>query len=485
MNEMTVLLSLKGAGLSIKRKEKLNDINISICDGDTLGVYGLNGSGKSLLAELLAGNLKNDQGSMELTDGVQAAVVSSAERKRMLEEDRYNDDSEFMEGRIDPGRSVNDIFRIYIDDEDKSDINRYAAMFGISHILDRGIKFLSTGEFRKMMIVSSLLSKPDILILDDPYTGLDLATRTGLHRLIGEIKKEVSALVLISGRLDDLNVCRRLFMLKEGSLKEYASFEHIKSDSREGLQPLPSFTEGQPVQVVSKPEATELIRMEAVRMSYYENQILTDINWRVVSQEHWQIIGPNGSGKSSLLSLINGDSPKAYGQDIFLFGRKRGSGETIWDIKQQIGYVSGALQRQHRISQNVLSVVVSGFFDSIGLYDRPDPVQIEKARDWCHEFGMGDLLVKPFDSLSEGMKRAVLIIRAIVKRPQILILDEPCQGLDDYNSDFVIKIAERVVARDHSTLLYVSHDPYYHMDAIDNVLTLISHSGGGYTGEIS
>ena len=130
----------------------------------------------------------------------------------------------------------------------------------------------------------------------------------------------------------------------------------------------------------------------------------------------------------------------------------------------------------------MLSVVVSGFFDTVGLYDRPDPVQVEKARGWCGEFGIDHLLETPFDSLSEGMKRAVLIIRAVVKRPELLILDEPCQGLDDHNSDSVLNAVRRVISRDHSTLLYVSHDPDYRMEEINRVFELVPHAQGGYTG---
>ena len=489
MDNSRCLLKLADAGISVKRKPVLTAVNIAVYSGDMIGIYGLNGSGKSLLAELIAGRLKLENGSIERSGGLRAAVVSSAECSRMLEEDRHNDDSEFMQGRVDPGRSVRDIFRIAVDNDlNEAAIKRYEDMFNISHIMDRGIRFLSTGEFRKMMIVSSLLAKPDILVLDDPYTGLDLQTRNSLHGMIGDIKHEVKSLIFISGRLDDLDECSRLFMLRKGGLDSFASIDNIRQAATEMIPGKIKNSEGvsidSPADRHGEREIEELIRMESVHMSYYNDKILSDINWKVVSGEHWQLSGPNGSGKSSLLSLVNGDSPKAYGQQIFLFGRKRGSGETVWEIKQQLGCVSGVLQREHRISQNVLSVVISGFFDTIGLYDKPDPVQIEKARGWCYEFGIEEFLDKPFNTLSEGMKRAVLIIRAIVKHPKLLILDEPCQGLDDLNSEFVINIVQRIINREHTTLLYVSHDPLYRMNAIDNILELVPFPGGGYTAQV-
>ena len=489
MNKKEELLSLNGAGISIKRKHLLENIDLVISSGELTGIYGLNGSGKSLLAGLISGRIKNDTGMIEKDENLRTAIVSSAERKRMLEEDRHNDDSEFMQGKEDPGRSAGDIYRLSMDDgRNETDLERYEKMFEIAHIRNRGIRYLSTGEFRKMMIVRCLLSKPDILILDDPYTGLDIATRNGLHSLISEIKKEVKAIILVTGRLDDLEDCGSLFMLENGSIHEYKSLKDIHKMA-EAMAPV-FFTEkennsAKPAEKDLTAERTELVRMQSVKMSYYDDRILTDINWQVTSGEHWQISGPNGSGKSSLLSLVTGDSPKAYGQELYLFGRKRGSGETVWEIKQQIGYVSGVLQRQHRISQSVLSVVISGFFDTIGLYDQPNPVQIEKARHWCREFGLGDCLDSPFDSLSEGLMRSVLIIRAIVKHPKLLILDEPCQGLDDLNSKFVIDIARHIIRMDHSTLLYVSHDPLYRMDCVDKLMELVPHTEGGYTSRIS
>jgi len=487
MENKEKLLLLDNAGVSAGRKDILKNLNLDVYRGDVIGIYGLNGSGKSLLAELLAGRLQPVRGSYLPSEGVTAAVVSSAEQLKMLEEERHNDDSEFMGGKTDPGRSVHDIFvqnagACFSEGEEA----RLSGMFGIAHIIDRGIKFLSTGEFRKIMMVNALLLKPDILVLDDPYTGLDLGTRRNLEIILKQLASQIPSLIVISGRFEDLRQSGRFLFLDRMMLAEYGSIEDIKAELKNRAPVLSHDTEIDAVGGAFRTDAgsTPLIEMHNVNMSYYDTKVLTGIDWTVKPGEHWQVSGPNGSGKSSLLSLVTGDSPKAYGQNISLFGRKRGSGETVWEIKQKIGYVSGSLQQLHRTRQNVLSVVVSGFFDTVGLYDRPDAVQIEKARGWCHEFGMNDYLDKSFSGLSEGLKRAVLIIRAIVKRPEILILDEPCQGLDDYNSEFVLSVANNVIKRDHSTLIYVSHDPDYIMKEINNRLELVAHPGGGYTGNI-
>jgi len=468
-----ILIELDCISKTMKKKLVIDELSLRIEKNSMIGIYGKNGSGKSVLAEILAGNIEIGGGSVISKDGgCRVSVVSSSEKLRLLEQDRRNDDSEFMQGRTDPGRPV----RALINSGDPAG-GRWLELvkeFELTKILDRGLRFLSTGEFRKVLLVRALLERPDLLVLDDPFTGLDITMRVELHGLISRIITENQAVVIISGRLSDFNgLTTDIRLLEDGGLRE-GPIE--KPAGPVLLQDAPvDIPEGRII------PGLELIRMQGVGLSYYELKVLTDISWTVTSGEHWQIRGRNGSGKSSLLSLINGESPKAYGQELYLFGLKRGSGETVWDIKKRIGTVSGALQYDHRISQNVLSVAVSGYYDSIGLYDKPDPVQIESAEHWCEQFGLAQYLKSSFSALSEGLKRKVLMIRAVIKNPDLLILDEPCQGLDDYNSAVVLDTVELLIENNHSTLLYVSHDPEYNMNSITNVMDLVPHQDGGYT----
>jgi molybdate transport system ATP-binding protein len=187
-----------------------------------------------------------------------------------------------------------------------------------------------------------------------------------------------------------------------------------------------------------------------------------------------------------LLSLINGDNPKAYGQDLELFGRRRGSGETVWEIKRRIGFVSGSFHLGYLVRQRVLGTVLSGFFDTVGLYDQPSPAQVEKARTWCSRLGLAACEERFFEELSFGLQRSVLIARAMIKDPDILILDEPCQGLDDAHTETVLSAVEYIAARLHSTVLYVSHESEYDacLPSIRRRLVLIPHAEGGYTSKI-
>ncbi len=173
--------------------------------------------------------------------------------------------------------------------------------------------------------------------------------------------------------------------------------------------------------------------------------------------QHTLVTGPNGAGKSTLLALVTGDHPDCYTNELYLFGSRRGSGESIWQIKKEMGIVSPALHREHYIPGNSLQIVVSGFFDSIGLYCRPTEPQRELARSWLRVIGLSGLEKTPFRNLGYGEQRLVLIARALIKTPKLLVLDEPTHGLDDANRANLLNFLELVVDRQISTIVYVSH----------------------------
>ena len=198
----------------------------------------------------------------------------------------------------------------------------------------------------------------------------------------------------------------------------------------------------------------------------------TIFNWIIEAGQHWQLSGPNGSGKTTLLNLINGDHPQCYANTIDVFGFRRGTGETIWDIKQYIGYVSASLQWQYRVSISAINVIISGFHDTIGLYQKVCDTERDNAREWLELMGMQALANEPFQSLSYGQQRLLLIARALAKQPTLLILDEPCQGLDDMNRQLVLTLIERICQSKTTTVLYVNHHSNDKIPAIKKQLSL-------------
>ena len=159
-------------------------------------------------------------------------------------------------------------------------------------------------------------------------------------------------------------------------------------------------------------------------------------------------------------------------QRIVAFGMQRGSGESIWDIKQYIGYVSSALQWEYKVSVSVRNAIISGFYDSIGIYQRYSDVQKEIADQWLALLGMEAMANRPFNDLSFGDQRLILIARAMVKHPPLLILDEPCLGLDDLNRQLVLALIEKICEGSETTVLYVNHRPQDSIAGIEHHLPM-------------
>ena len=207
-------------------------------------------------------------------------------------------------------------------------------------------------------------------------------------------------------------------------------------------------------------------------MAYGDKVVLDGLNWQLKRGEHWKILGPNGVGKSTMLSLISGDNPQAYANDLTLFGMKRGSGETVWDIKKHIGLLSSSFQTSYRVKTSVLMTVISGFYDSVGVYSNYSDLEEKKAMEWLKLVRLDQKARNPLHSLSFGEQRMVLIIRAMVKHPPLLILDEPCQGLDEINRYTVLKLIDIIALQSDTTLLFVSHHSEDMVESISRELHL-------------
>jgi molybdate transport system ATP-binding protein len=220
-------------------------------------------------------------------------------------------------------------------------------------------------------------------------------------------------------------------------------------------------------QVDTEPGSQALVHLADVSVSYNGIQVLQRINWTIRRGESWALLGPNGAGKTTLLSLILGDNPQAYANDITLFGKRRGSGESIWDIKRHIGWVAPELHLYYPESVSCLDVVCSGFVDSIGRHHRYSSQQRETALAWMQHLGILPHADTAFEEVSEGEQRMILIARAVVKRPALLVLDEPCQGLDADNRDRVLHAVKMVVNRRNTSMIYVTH----HLDALPEFIT--------------
>jgi molybdate transport system ATP-binding protein len=308
----------------------------------------------------------------------------------------------------------------------------------------------SEGERKKALLNYIISKEPDYLVLDNVFGNLDIETQETLVNQLEVLSKTTSIVQIANRKRDFLSFIDEILQLKDGKFIAFSDRD-IKTDSFQLINKLPKVPDD--FHNVLNP----LVKFNNVSVKYKERAILNAISWEIKSGEFWQLIGPNGSGKSTMLSMIFGDNPKAYGQDITLFGVKKGSGESIWDIKQKIGYFSSEMLRGFTRRDAIGNMIVSGFYDTVGLYKTPTNAQIKTAQHWLRILNMFDIRKQCFLSLSRGHQRLVLIARAMVKNPPLLILDEPTNGLDDSDAVLFCELINKIATETKTAILYVSH----------------------------
>lgn len=430
--------------------------NWSLAPGEFWCVLGCNASGKSLLAAALSG--KTLPGRIEIKNlPTRPAWVSFETLQAQYEAERANDDTDFLD-RLDPGTTGR--LLLLASGASDAEIQDYAQRFGIAHLLDRGCRLFSSGELRRIQILAHVLARPDLLILDEPFDALDASSRAECSDLFASLAASGMPILLLVNRLEDVATwTTHLALLHRG--KRVASgprSEILASDLCRQLLARSSSTPPLPEPPPGSPPPTDpLFSIVQGAVRYGDITQFQQLDWTLRPGEHTLVTGPNGCGKSTLLGLISGDHPQCYANDIHAFGYRRGSGESIWDIKRHLGLVSPSLHRDYRAGGNVASVVLSGLFDSIGLYQQPSAAQQRAALQWLALFGLDNHATQPFRSLSYGQQRLALIARALVKQPPLLILDEPTQGLDDPNRHLLLHCLAALAGHRQTTLLFVSH----------------------------
>lgn len=340
-------------------------------------------------------------------------------------------------------------------------------MFHLETLLDKYIILLSSGELRKFQLTKTLLSDPRILIMDNPFIGLDAETRNQLSELLRTLTTETGLqVILILSKtndipdfithvipVDDLTVGDK--QPRESYLATLSG-THLSETETERIKQLLQYPEK-----TDMPDLTDkdgcILKFNKVNIKYGNRTILKDLDWTVRKGEKWALSGENGAGKSTLLSLVCADNPQSYACDIELFGHKRGSGESIWEIKKHIGYVSPEMHRAYLKDLPAIDIIASGLNDSVGLYVHPRPEQRQTCEWWMDLFGIGHLKDRTFLKLSSGEQRLCLLARAFVKDPELLILDEPLHGLDDRNRELVRNIINEFCSKDNKTLVMVTH----------------------------
>ncbi len=486
-------------------------VNFTLSEGEHLALIGPNGGGKSLFVAMLTGAHPLLGDAIRYDFGPAAARRVSRQVRHITfrnvygtsqpayYQQRWNqfDEQTFptvgevlerartLEAADQPAGDADDeAGRSHL----RADLDALLAETGITEHLAKPVNLLSSGELRRLQIAQMLCSLPKVLIIDNPYIGLDREARAMMSRLLERLSRVVTLVVAVSRREDVPPCITRVVPIYNKVVGEKTSLAAWAGTQAEPLtearQRPVGGTQAMTAQAYSLTTATAnatadvppVIDFRHITIRYGERTILKDLSWCVKQGEHWALTGPNGAGKSTLLSLVCADNPQGYACDISLFGRRRGTGESIWDIKRRIGYVAPELFTTYRKDLPAIDIVASGLHDTIGMYRRIG----DDERATCHalleRFEATDLGPRNYLTLSSGEQRLILLIRAFAKRPDLLILDEPFHGLDTHRRTLARRLIDDYMADRTKTLIMVTHYEEELPRCIDHRLTLVKHS---------
>lgn len=452
------VMQINGLSLSFGKKTVFEDLNWTVNRGEVWVLAGESGSGKTMLAQIIAGQRKA-MGRVELSFDEHAdlpareLLVASWYQFTNLEGDRnfYYQQRYNKQQRRETLTAEAELAKFGVEHQlNWLDVEPILKALSFTEQADAQLFELSSGEHKKLQLIKALWLKPQLIIIDQPYTGLDAFSRQHLNQLIDKINQAGSTLILITNE-EDLPACSTHFAtIKNHRLVADDKRQNHPANMPE-LKPLPSFLGEKP-----KYTTPNIINLKKVSVRYGDKPVLNDINWEVKAGERWLVQGHNGSGKSTLLSLITADHPQAYAHDVYLFGKKRGEGESIWDIKKRIGLISPEFHWYFDTAATVYESIASGLFDSNGLYQNLRYAEKQKINELLVFFGLEHIKDQRLSTLPLGKQRLALLARTVIKNPELLVLDEPCQGLDQQQTRYFNQFVDEL-SSNGMTIIYVGH----------------------------
>jgi len=425
--------------------------------GQAWCIVGSNRSGIEELFKLMTGqDLSIQADCLELPEN--SGIISFKKQQELYEAELSRDDTDFME-KIDPGTPAKKFLK---------DIENHAELvtaLDMESCLSKGYRQLSTGQSRKLILLSQITKGRSCLFIQSPYEGLDTKSMTELDKALAHLLQQNILLIIFINNVGDMPCfCTHAGVMEKGCMTIQGRVKDIKDSLENPLhKESPDFQAsvaglnekgGLPSE---NKKQKELVFLHKGSAGYGGQKIFQDLTLMIHSGDHTFVSGPNGCGKSTLLQMITGDHPACYSNDLRIFGIKRGTGESIWELKKSMGIVSADLHRNYYVPGTTLHCILSGLFDSIGLYKSFTRQQEVSAMEWLERLGMLKMAETPFRELGYANQRLVLIARALIKLPKLLILDEPTQGMDEQNRSAVLDFLEELAKEKISTLLYVSH----------------------------
>ena len=474
------LIVFEDVTLRIRDRHILPSTGWRIQKDENWVVLGPNGAGKSTLMRALTGDTPVVGGRIRRcglaaqTDAI--GFVSFELHQRIIAREQVREEARHFSGNINGCLTVEE----FIEEgrsrpvNNRLTVSQLLSAFGVGELMPRSIQKLSNGEMRKILIFKAVMRARRLLVLDEPFAGLDRRSREQLKAAIDTLIRSGMQIVLATHRHENiLPAFSHVICLKAGRVLCQGRRDQVLIPEKirrvRGPNSITSSGHAERTNPDCARDAPVVIDVRHVAVRYGGRCVFSDLSWKVHRGENWAVIGPNGSGKTTLLQLISADHPQAYANEIVLFGRKRGSGESIWEIKGRLGMVSSEFQINYRKPIRAEEVVLSGFFSSVGLYRRASREQRNTAREWIHRMKLSHLKARRYDLLSYGERRMILLARAMVKSPEILIMDEPCQGLDIVYRKRILDLIDDVCGHARTQLIYVTH----HLDEMPGCISHI------------
>ncbi|HET7115868.1 MAG TPA: ATP-binding cassette domain-containing protein [Hanamia sp.] len=483
---------VKDLVVKVQENTVLDGISFSLQQNENLAILGNAESGKTTLAKAIAGkihfagNIVNCFGDTTVKHARIELVEQRYSFKNLSGTNDFYYQQRFNSFDANDAPTIfEELLKAFPEDSKQAclagrqanNINFTLQTLGIDHLKNSSLIQLSSGEHKRFQLVKALLNPPQLLILDTPYTGLDILSVKKLNKILSEISKEGTQIILIPGTFPIPDFITHIASLENKKLdffgeKENFNFEKLISTGET------QFTYNNDLLPVSNEEFQfdTVVKMKDISIQYGDHIILQHLNWKINQGEKWLLKGRNGAGKSSLLSMITGDHPQAYANEIYLFGKQRGSGESIWDIKQKTGYISPELHAYFDKNISCFQAIGSGYFDTIGLFKKLNKKQHDTILQWLDFLQISNMSSKPLHSISASLQRMILLARALVKNPPLLVLDEPCQGLDIKQSAHFVSLIDHICSETNKTLIYVSHDESNIPACVQKVLELKNES---------
>jgi molybdate transport system ATP-binding protein len=491
----TALLSIDHAAVKLGNTTIFSDLNFTVNHRENWALIGESGSGKSALLQIIAGKLHISAGNINyyfhedylrehhsndahLTFHKLIGFVEPRHHFRNLSntsdfyyQQRYN--SSDSEDALTVEEYLGSI-KHYSETPGYWDLTKVMQRLNLEVLKTKQLIKLSNGETKRLLIAGALIKNPVILLLDNPLTGLDVQTRAAFNRIIADINASGITVIMATSPFEIPDAITHVAVLKNGVIdqqvpaKDFDSSSFAKIDKgRLDVEELSALLNINPI-----PSYEWIVRMNNVNITYGEKEILKNVDWQIRQDDRWALLGPNGAGKSTLLSLVNADNPQAYANDIILFDRKRGSGESIWDIKSKTGFVSPELYQYFPTDNSCLQVIESGFYDTMGLFRPSDPKKSAIALRWMKALEIDRYARVLLKNIPASAQRLCLLARALIKNPTLLIFDEPCQGMDLHQQLHFKMLVDTICDLSNVTLIYVTHYQNEIPDSVDKVLRL-------------